>query len=171
MSEQFKYLSESEMKMINKLYERVEKHVFVYPDPTGDLGPCLRIKHPDVYKNKVETICGTRVHLYAYTIAFMHENHKIVNRVEFPDLTLSHICGNRNKGGVSRCTQLGHICLEDQNDNDDRQLCRVCKTCIETRCLFRPDLYEMLIIDLHPPIITIQSFYMSIALLVLLQQQ
>ena len=109
--------------MINGYYKRVEQDVFTYPDPTGVDGPCLRIKHPAYYEKIFEDIRGINKKLYHYTIAFAHEHHKIVNTVDFPDLQISHVCGNRKAGGRSKCVQVKHLCIEYKPENADSQKC------------------------------------------------
>ena len=112
--------------MINGYYKRVEKDVFTYPDPTGVDGPCLRIKHPAYYEKIFEDIRGINKKLYHYTIAFAHEHHKIVNTVDFPDLQISHVCGNDRSKGMSTCCNINHLVIESESENKHRQDCHMC---------------------------------------------
>ena len=124
----YKQLSDSERNKINTLYGKIKYNQF---------GECMRIKHKKRYPKK-KKIFGKTKSLYHYTVAYAYKYKKLLNYEEYPNLCISHVCGNAyskaRKGGKlktmnkrgdekSLCMNYNHLVIESTKENDDRRNC------------------------------------------------
>lgn len=122
--------------LIANLYYKMHYNVFGNSRKTKN--NCFRIKNPKRYPVQ-KKVCGINKFLYPWTISYAHKHHKFLNRKKYPNMCISHLCGNgyskKRKGKkwitkrgeeISLCFQSKHLVIESDEDNRKRKKCHNC---------------------------------------------